>query len=282
MKYTQTLFEVLPDYISKKILNKKNRYKQWKYGYDKESDVVVISKTGEIGDVYSIQNLKIALPKISDPYEFKKDTWDRIDYPKELEKIKSVFEWNQMPEYFKEKYYDYIDEEFKRRDEGFSFVNKGIPTYITGSHYMYLQWSKIDVGAAEFRESNRLFFIFWEACKADQRCYGMCYLKNRRSGFSTKLQYQAMHGLGYCPNLGPTLKKCSQIKLYPYLLTTRSFSSQYRMEWTDQKQSWHTEYQRRNLREENWIKAKGRRSSRVSTQQSTGRTQATTRTTGRN
>jgi hypothetical protein len=184
MNYTQTLFEVLPDYISKKVLNKKNRYKQWKYGYDKESDVVVISKTGEIGDVYSIQNLKIALPKISDPYEFKKDTWERIDYPKELEKIKSVFEWNQMPEYFKEKYYDYIDEEFKRRDEGFSFVNKGNPTYITGSHYMYLQWSKIDVGAADFRESNRLFFIFWEACKADQRCYGMCYLKNRRSGFS--------------------------------------------------------------------------------------------------
>ncbi len=184
MNYTQTLFEVLPDYISKKVLNKKNRYKQWKYGYDKESDVIVISKTGEIGDVYSIQNLKIALPKTSDPHKFKKDMWDRIDYPKELEKIKSVFEWNQMPEYFKEKYYDYIDEEFKRRDQGFSFVNKGNSTYITGTHYMYLQWSKIDVGAADFRESNRLFFIFWEACKADPRCYGMCYLKNRRSGFS--------------------------------------------------------------------------------------------------
>jgi len=42
----------------------------------------------------------------------------------------------------------------------------------------------IDVGAADYRESNRLFFIFWEACKADQRCYGMAYLKNRRSGFS--------------------------------------------------------------------------------------------------
>ena len=184
MNYTQTLFEVLPDYISKKVLNKKNRYKQWKYGYDKESDVVVISKTGEIGDIYNIQNLKIALPKISGSHKFKKDKWSRIDYPKELEKIKSVFEWNQMPEYFKEKYYDYIDEEFKRREEGFSFINKGIPTYITGSHYMYLQWSKIDVGAAEFRESNRLFFIFWEACKADERSYGMCYLKNRRSGFS--------------------------------------------------------------------------------------------------
>ena len=55
---------------------------------------------------------------------------------------------------------------------------------LLGAHYMYLQWTKIDVGAAEFRESNRLFFIFWEACKADSRSYGMCYLKNRRSGFS--------------------------------------------------------------------------------------------------
>ena len=49
---------------------------------------------------------------------------------------------------------------------------------------MYLQWTKIDVGLPEFRESNRIFFIFWEACKADNRSYGMCYLKNRRSGFS--------------------------------------------------------------------------------------------------
>jgi hypothetical protein len=49
---------------------------------------------------------------------------------------------------------------------------------------MYLQWSKIDVGKPDFREANRIFYIFWEACKADDRSYGMCYLKNRRSGFS--------------------------------------------------------------------------------------------------
>ena len=67
---------------------------------------------------------------------------------------------------------------------GIGSLIKGNATYITGTHYMYLQWSKIDVGQADFREANRLFFIFWEACKADKRCYGMCYLKNRRSGFS--------------------------------------------------------------------------------------------------
>jgi hypothetical protein len=113
-----------------------------------------------------------------------KRKWQRIEYPKELSKLKNIFDWRSYPEEAKDQWYDYIDEEFKRRDEGFWFDNKGKPTYITGSHYMYLQWSKIDVGAPDFREANRIFYLFWEACKADTRCYGMCYLKNRRSGFS--------------------------------------------------------------------------------------------------
>ena len=129
--------------------------------------------------------LKIALPKQpKEIHKFKEDKWNRISLPKVLSKIKSVFEWDKYPEDFKEKWYDFIDEEFNKREEGFWFYNKGIPTYLTGTHYMYLQWSKIDVGPPDFREANRLFFLFWEACKADVRCYGMCYLKNRRSGFS--------------------------------------------------------------------------------------------------
>ena len=71
-----------------------------------------------------------------------------------------------------------------KEKKGFWFMNNGVPTYITGTHYMYLQWTKIDVGHPDFREANRLFYIFWEACKADKRSFGMCYLKIRRSGFS--------------------------------------------------------------------------------------------------
>jgi hypothetical protein len=186
--YEQSLLKILPNHIKQTVINRQNRYKKWEYGYNKEHDVVVISKTGKIGEIYEIQNLKIALPLIenADKRSPKKEEqyWEQISYPKELERIKSVFDWNKYPEKFKENWYDFIDNEFKRRDEGFSFYNNGVPTYITGTHYMYLQWSKIDVGAADFRESNRLFFIFWEACKADNRSYGMCYLKNRRSGFS--------------------------------------------------------------------------------------------------
>jgi len=182
--YEQSLYKVLPNYIKPKVINKKNRYNKWVYGYDKEFDMIVISKTGKIGEIYEIQNIKIALPKEDDVVKFEGDRWRHTEYPKELSKIKSVFDWDEYPTQFKEKWYEYIDKEFKRREEGFWFFNKDKPSYITGTHYMYLQWSKIDIGQPDFRESNRLFYIFWEACKADIRCYGMSYLKNRRSGFS--------------------------------------------------------------------------------------------------
>ena len=182
--YTQTLYKIVDDHIKPHIIKKNNRYKKWEYGYNKEHDVVVISKTGEIGEIYDIQNLKIALPKPNDVVKFKSNTWERTELPSELKKIKTIFDWENYPIDFKEKWYDYIDKEFTRREQGLWFNNKNLDTYITGTHFMYLQWSKIDVGKPDFREANRLFFIFWEACKADQRSYGMCYLKNRRSGFS--------------------------------------------------------------------------------------------------
>ena len=182
--YEQTLYHIVKDVIRPKVLNKLNKFKKWEYGYNKEYDFVVISRTGEIGEIYDIQGLRIALPKEKEIKVFEGKKWQYSEYPKELNRIKSVFDWDEYPVEFKEKWYDYIDTEFKRREEGFWFFNKDKPTYITGTNYMYLQWSKIDVGQPDFRESNRLFYLFWEACKADTRCYGMCYLKNRRSGFS--------------------------------------------------------------------------------------------------
>ena len=188
MKYNQTLYKELEEVVNEKLLKKENKNKKWKYGYNEDYDFIVISKTGKIGQIIEIQNLRIALPAIDKPFKRSErkaeQYWEKQEYPSDLSKIKSRFDWDEYPSEFKEKWYDYIDEEFKRRSDGYWFFNNGKPTYITGSHYMYLQWSKIDVGAPDYRESNRLFFIFWEACKADDRCYGMCYLKNRRSGFS--------------------------------------------------------------------------------------------------
>ena len=221
--YEQTLYKVLKNYVDSKTLNHKNKHKKWEYGYNEEYDIVVISKTGQIGEVYEIQNLKIALPKENEVVKFENNKWSYSEYPKELKKIKSVFDWEEYPLDFKEKWYDYIDKEFIRREEGFWFINKDVPTYITGTHYMYLQWSKIDVGKPDFRESNRLFYLFWEACKADARSYGMCYLKNRRSGFSFMSSAESVNlatistdsRFGILSKSGPDAKKMFTDKVVP-------------------------------------------------------------------
>ena len=223
MSYKQTLVKILKDHVKAKVLKNKNRYKKWEYGYNKEYDMVVISKTGEIGEVYEIQNLKIALPKPVDIKKFKSNSWQHTEYPKDLQRIKSVFDWEEYPEEFKEQWYDYIDNEFTYREKGFWFYNKDVATYLTGTHYMYLQWSKIDVGQPDFRESNRLFYIFWEACKADVRCYGLCYLKNRRSGFSFMASGEVVNlatissdsRYGILSKSGPDAKKMFTDKVVP-------------------------------------------------------------------
>ena len=184
-----SLCSVVPDYIPRTVLNTKNKSGSWEYGYNEKYDVVVISKTGKIGTILNINGLHIALPETpkqcySRSKKKEEQYWERQELPKELDRIKSIFQWNTMPNDFKSNWVDYIEEEFDRRDLGFWYMNNGEPHYITGSHYMYLQWSSIDVGYPDYREANRLFFIFWEACKADSRCYGMIYLKIRRSGFS--------------------------------------------------------------------------------------------------
>ena len=223
MAYEQSLFKVIKP-IKINALKRLNKSKKWEYGYNREHDIIVISKTGQIGDIYEVQNLKIALPKTPKKvHKFDSDKWEVTEQPKALQRIKTIFDWKEYPADFKEQYIDYIEEEFSRREDGFWYYNKGIPTYITGTHYMYLQWSKIDVGQPDFREANRLFYIFWEACKADQRCYGMCYLKNRRSGFSFMASGELVNmatlasdaRFGILSKTGPDAKKIFTDKVVP-------------------------------------------------------------------
>jgi len=197
------LYTIAEGYVPKTVLKNKNRAKTWFYGYNEKYDLVVISKTGEIGDVMNINGVHIALPPAPKDLPDGKNRWVREELPKELSRIQSIFQWNDMPKGFKANWVDYIEAEFDRREDGHWFKNNGVPTYITGGHYMYLQWTSIDVGYPDFREANRIFFIFWEACKADPRCFGMAYLKIRRSGFS-------FMGSSECVNTG-TLAKDSRV-----------------------------------------------------------------------
>ena len=202
------LYTIVENYIPSGTIAKKNSNRSWLYGYNDKYDVIVISKTGEIGQIISISGIYIALPATPKKVHKRSDSkmeqhWERELLPKQLSRIQSIFQWNEMPAEFKNRWVDYIEQEFDYRENGYWFTNNGISTYITGSHYMYLQWASIDVGYPDFREANRIYWIFWEACKADERCFGMIYLKIRRSGFSFMSSSE-------CINLG-TLAKDARI-----------------------------------------------------------------------
>ena len=61
--YEQTLYQIIEP-IKKTTISRLNKGKKWKYGYNKEHDIIVISKNGTIGEIYEVQNLRIALPKV--------------------------------------------------------------------------------------------------------------------------------------------------------------------------------------------------------------------------
>ena len=189
MSYQQTLYAIHTDHLQRKDVKKNNRYKKFEHGYNDDLDCVIISRDGSLGEIYEVQGLRIGLPMVPEDVrgrELRKEEQVFLQTPKpeSLKKIKTIYDFQNQPQDLKEKYVDYINTEFDRRDGGYWFMCNGVPTYLTGTHYMYLNWTKIDVGAPDFRQANRIFYYFWEACKADKRSYGMCYLKNRRSGFS--------------------------------------------------------------------------------------------------
>ena len=203
-----SLYKVVKNYIPKNVITNKNKSKSWSYGYDSKYDIVVVSKDGTIGEIININGLIIALPSLnkncwSRNKKKEEQYWERQDLPKPLSKIKNIHQWNDMDSSFKDRWVDYIEQEFDYREYGMFFKNNGNISYITGSHYMYIQWTSIDVGYPDFREANRIFWIYWEACKADKRSFGMDYLKIRRSGFSFMCSSE-------CVNTG-TLAKDSRV-----------------------------------------------------------------------
>ena len=130
-----SLYRELKGVVPKNILTSKNKAKSWKYGYEPKYDFILISRTGQIGDCIELSGLRLALPptpkkclqrhkKPSEQY------WERTEIPKSLDKIQSIFQWNEMSSEFKDTWGDYIEEEFERREFGVWFMNNGKPTYI--------------------------------------------------------------------------------------------------------------------------------------------------------
>ena len=158
-------------------------------GYDELA--ISICPKGTQGEVVELGGLVIILPAVPPKKQIQgygkpKDMqmWERVSMPEELSRIKSMDEWGEMPREFREKFSSYIEEEFRRRREGFWFFRNGEPTYITGRHYMMLQWTRMDIGYPSFLLFQRDIFLHLAACEADPRCIGQLYTKCRRSGYT--------------------------------------------------------------------------------------------------
>ena len=158
-------------------------------GYDELA--IKICPKGTEGPVVEIGGLLIVLPAQPPEEEilgYGRDEslqmWERTPMPEELSRIKSMDEWLEMPREFRQKFSPYIEEEFRRRREGVWFFNNGEPTYITGRHYMMLQWTKLDIGYPNFLSFQRDIFVHMAACEVDSRCIGQLYTKCRRSGYT--------------------------------------------------------------------------------------------------
>ena len=156
-----------------------------------EEPAIKICPNGTEGEIIELGGILICLPKRPPKKNiigYKKSDdlqmWERTPMPQELSRIRSMDEWAEMPRQFREKFRPYIEEEFRRRREGFWFYNNGTATYITGRHYMMLQWTKLDVGYPYFLNFQREIFLHMAACESDPRCIGQLYTKCRRSGYT--------------------------------------------------------------------------------------------------
>lgn len=202
--YRENLHVVVEDHIPQGVIDENNKKKSWAYGYNPEYDMVVISKDGTIGEIISIETLKIALPappKGKIRFEGLANTeqkWHRYPVPDDLVHFDKFYGNEKNVEskineiLLKHKKFiedDLGDEENNNRgkiEAGCFFYNDGEICFIPGSYYFFLQYYLLpeDGVYPNFRMPQRDYFIFKEACDADNRCVGDLLLKSRRSAYT--------------------------------------------------------------------------------------------------
>jgi hypothetical protein len=138
----------------------------------------IITKKVEFRGVYKRSEIefeqywkRIALP---DWYQDTMKKWDEFDKKKKDDEI----------EFYDERLEEYKKQEWDRRLNGFWYMNNGKPTYLTGLHYLYLQWWPIDIGYPKFRIPDLEKFYFMDYCIQDPLCMGMLEVTKRRFGKS--------------------------------------------------------------------------------------------------
>ena len=161
----------------------------------------------EGGSIIDIQGLKCNLPPegyvfniITKQVEFRgvyqkselntEQYWKRIPLPSwYMDTMKKLDEFDKKKkddesEFYNENLEEFKTQEWDRRLNGFWYMNNGKPLFLTGLHYLYLQWWPIDIGYPKFRMPDLEKFYFMDYCIQDPLCMGMLEVTKRRFGKS--------------------------------------------------------------------------------------------------
>lgn len=88
----------------------------------------------------------------------------------------------------------YAAEEVRRCKKGFWLYIKGVPTYITGKNYFYLQWWKLEDDIyPDYRSADRRYFLFLNYWHSVLWCLGIGRGKKRREGASSQACSNLIH-----------------------------------------------------------------------------------------
>jgi len=141
------------------------------------------------GYVYNVATRKVEYRGIYSRSKIQSEQyWERNPLPswyKDAMKQEEAYDKTKKeddPNFYDERLEDYKRQEWDRRLNGFWFMNNGKPTYITGSHYMYMQWFQIDIGYPRFRIPDLEYFYFLQYVIEDPECMGMLEITKRRFG----------------------------------------------------------------------------------------------------
>lgn len=143
------------------------------------------------GYVYNIISKKLEHRGVYERSKIQSEQyWKRISLPSWY--IETMKRWDEFDkrkkddesEFYDEKLEEFKKQEWDRRLNGFWFMNNGVPTYITGMHYFYLQFWSIDIGYPKFRMPDLEKFYFMQYCIEDPYCMGMLEVTKRRFGKS--------------------------------------------------------------------------------------------------
>ena len=146
--------------------------------------MIVISKTGKIGEIYEIQNIKIALPKEYDVVKFEGDRWRHTEYPKELSKIKSVFDWDEYPTNLKKNGMNILTKNLRDVKKVFGFITKTSLLILLVLITCTCSGPKLMLGSQTLGNQTDYSTYSGKLVKQTAGVMECAYLKNRRSGFS--------------------------------------------------------------------------------------------------